>query len=171
MSNRIVKKFRGLARKFGEMTKKEMVSFAIFLICIIGTIVLNCSALAWGVYSSNIDGVDCSYTIKGDIFQYKAQQGDKTACGIGLYYAHQSGSGETVISFVNIEENGGGSITVRRNNAFSFTYAYFGGKEYQFFNGWALCRQLIYVVGMVGGAIYLIPWLFGMKENDDKSIE
>ena len=25
MSNRIVKKFRGLARKFGEMTKKEMV--------------------------------------------------------------------------------------------------------------------------------------------------
>lgn len=91
--------------------------------------------------------------------------------GLGFIIAHQSGSGETVISFVNIEENGGGSITVRRNNAFSFTYAYFGEKEYQFFNGWALCRQLIYVVGMVGGAIYLIPWVFGMKENDDKSIE
>lgn len=171
MSKRIMRKFRGLARRFREMTKKEIVAFVIVLICVIGTIVLNCSTLAWGSYSSNIDGVDCSYTINGDVFHYKAQQGDRTDSGIGLYYAHQSSSGTTVISFVNIDEDGSGSVNVRRDNAFSFTYVYFGGRKYQFFNGWALCRQLIYVVGMVGGAIYLIPWLFGMKEKENKSIE
>ena len=157
--------------KFRGMTKKEFVAFVVLLFCIIGTIVLNCSSLAWGTYMSEINGVRCSYSINGDIFHYKETQDGDEYVGIGLYKSRRSSDGGTVVTFMNINNNGSGSISVRRDNAFSFTYSPYGNEEYQFFNGWAFCRQLIYVVGMVACIIYLIPWIFGRNSTDETTIK
>lgn len=140
--------------------------FAIFLLSLVGTLVLNCRTLANGTYSRTINGTTYTYEINGDTFFYLEERESMTVFDVGVY--HMIPAGASIGSGVHVTVDAiyfGGTLgnvydsTAIRNSAFSFIVNDWD-IEYKFICWGAVAAQIVFSVGLLAGSPISVIFVF-----------
>lgn len=137
--------------------------FAIFLISLVGTLVLNCRTLANGTYSRTIKGTTYTYEINGDTFFYLEEREGATVFDVGVYHMIPAGTSISSGTHVTVDTIYFGETlgnvydsTAIRNSAFSFSInvyeALYEVVSYEFTCWGAVVMQIVFAVGLLVGS-------------------
>ena len=145
--------------------------FAIFLISLVGTLVLNCRTLANGTYSRTINGTTYTYEINGDTFFYLEERESMTVFDVGVYHMIPAGASISSGTSVTVDKIYFGETlgnvyrpTAIRNSAFSFSinvwetgYEY---TSYEFTCWGAIVVQIVFAAGLLVGSPISVIFVF-----------